>query len=141
MIKAIIIDDEIHSIETLEWKLKNYCKDVDVVATFTNPAEGLQHIDQNKIDLLFLDIEMPGMTGFDLLQKVSNFTFDVIFTTAYDEYGIRAIKYSALDYLLKPVQVDELIEAISKFQKKHYQNILPQQLEVLFQSFEQRNKS
>lgn len=139
MIKVIIIDDEIHSIETLQWKLKTYCPEVEVMATFNDPVKGLEYLEIHKIDLLFLDIEMPIMTGFDLLQKVSNFTFDVIFITAYDEYGIRAIKYSALDYLLKPVQGEELAEAITKYQKKHFQNVLPQQLEVLFQSLQEKN--
>ena len=141
MIKAIIIDDEIHSIETLQWKVENYCPDVDIVDTFSDPTDGLRYLNNHKIDLLFLDIEMPVMNGFDLLQEVTNLNFDVIFTTAYDEYGIRAIKYSALDYLLKPVQVEELVEAITKFQKKHYQNVLPQQLEVLFETLKKENNS
>ena len=141
MIKALIIDDEIHSIETLQWKIENYCPDVKIVETFNDPVKGLGYLTDHKIDLLFLDIEMPVMNGFDVLQEVTNLNFDVIFTTAYDEYGIRAIKYSALDYLLKPVQVEELVEAVTKFQKKHYQNVLPQQLEVLFDSLKKESNS
>lgn len=139
MIQSIIIDDEIHAIETLEWKFKNYCPNVNVIATFTDPKMGLDFLEKNKIDLLFLDIEMPEMSGFDLLQQVSNLHFDVILVTAYDEFGIRAIKFSALDYILKPVQEDDLKTAIAKYQKKHFQNILPQQLEVLFQSLQGKN--
>ena len=134
MITAIIIDDEEHSIETLEWKLKNYCPSVRIAAAFTDPVQGLDYIESNPIDLLFLDIEMPVLTGFDLLQKVSKINFDVIFTTAYDEYGIRAIKYSALDYLLKPIEVEELELAVQKCQNKKHQSISPEQLEVLFSS-------
>ena len=140
MIKALILDDELHSVETLQWKLENYCKDVEIVATFNDPVKGVEYINEHKIDLLFLDIEMPVLTGFDVLQKVSTLDFDVIFTTAYDEYGIRAIKFSALDYLLKPVQPEELMEAVTKFQKKHYQSVLPQQLEALFQSLKKDNQ-
>lgn len=142
MIKAVIIDDEKHAIETLQWKIENYCDDVKILKTFDSPEEGVEFLNSHKIDLLFLDIEMPNLTGFGVLQKMTSYDFDVIFTTAYDEYGIRAIKYSALDYLLKPVQVDELKDAITKFQKKHFQNVLPQQLEVLFQSLKKdSNKS
>ena len=115
MIKAVIIDDEVHSIETLIWKLDNFTEGVEVVGQFTDPVKGLQFLQSNSIDLLFLDIEMPSLTGFDLLQKLGTVNFDVIFITAYDEYGIKAIKYSALDYLLKPVQEDELKTAIEKF--------------------------
>ena len=139
MIRAIIIDDEKHSIKMLQWKIEKYCTDVEIIETFLDSKRGLSFIENNKIDLLFLDIEMPELNGFDLLQKVNHPNFDVIFTTAYDEYGIRAIKYSALDYLLKPVQEEELIEAITKFKRKQNRKIIPQQLEVLFQSLQQEN--
>ncbi len=141
MITAIIIDDEEHSIETLVWKLKNYCPDVKVAATFNNPVDGLAYIEANPIDLLFLDIEMPILSGFDLLQKVGKINFDVIFTTAYDEYGIRAIKYSALDYLLKPIEIEELVAAVQKCQDKKHQSITPEQLEVLFSSLKREPDS
>ena len=139
MIKAVILDDEKHAIETLKWKLENYCPDVKVISTFNDPEDGVEYLNSHKVDLLFLDIEMPVLTGFGVLQEMKSFDFDVIFTTAYDKYGIRAIKYSALDYLLKPVQIDELQEAITKYQKKHFRNVLPQQLEVLFQSLQKDN--
>ncbi len=139
MIKALIIDDEEHSIETLEWKINNYCEAVDVVASFSSPIEGLKYINSNAIDLLFLDIEMPLLSGFDLLHQVRKINFDVIFTTAYDEYGIKAIKFSALDYLLKPVEIEELKAAVLKCHEKKFQSISPGQLEVLFDTL--RNSS
>ena len=139
MIKAVIIDDEFHSIETLEWKLKNYTSGVEVVAKFSDPVEGKNYLETHSVDLLFLDIEMPVLTGFELLQNLNNIPFDVIFTTAYDEYGIKAIKYSALDYLLKPVQEEELQKAITKFKTKKTRAVLPEQLEVLFQSLKKED--
>lgn len=119
MIKAVIIDDEQHSIETLRWKIENYCPDVEVAASFDHPAEGVAYLRQNACDILFLDIEMPRLNGFDVLEELgSSLPFDVIFTTAYDNFGIQAVKFSALDYLLKPVQNKELKEAIEKHLRK-----------------------
>ncbi|MEM9720416.1 MAG: LytTR family DNA-binding domain-containing protein [Bacteroidota bacterium] len=140
MIKSVIIDDEQHSIETLEWKLENYTPNVSVLARFTDPKEGLKYLSTHSVDLLFLDIEMPEMTGFQLLQTLHPVQFDVIFTTAYHEYGIKAIKYSALDYLLKPVQVEELQTAISKHIEKKSRFIVPAQLEVLLQNMGREHK-
>ena len=118
-IKAVILDDEIHSIETLQWKLENYCPEVEVVATFDDPQKGVQHLKNNPPDLLFLDIQMPILNGFDVLEELGpDLPFDVIFATAYDQFGIQAIKASALDYLLKPVQNKDLKEAIEKFVRK-----------------------
>ena len=123
MISAVIIDDELHSLETLSWKINEYCEGVQVLATFSDPTIGLAYLESNEVDLLFLDIEMPVLSGFDVLQKISNVNFDVIFTTAYDEYGIKAIKYSALDYLLKPIDSEELQNAIAKYRDKKHQSI------------------
>ena len=134
MISAVIIDDELHSLETLSWKINEYCEGVQVLATFSDPTIGLAYLESNEVDLLFLDIEMPVLSGFDVLQKISNVNFDVIFTTAYDEYGIKAIKYSALDYLLKPIDSEELQNAIAKYRDKKHQSISPEQLDVLFSS-------
>ena len=118
-IKAVILDDEIHSIETLQWKLENYCPEVEVVSTFDDPQKGVQYLKNNPPDLLFLDIQMPMLNGFDVLEELGpDLSFDVIFATAYDQFGIQAIKASALDYLLKPVQNKDLKEAIEKFVRK-----------------------
>lgn len=140
MIQAVIIDDEKHSAETLNWKLNRFCPDVKLKASFTDPVEGLAYLKKNKPDLLFLDIEMPKLNGFDVLESLGEIPFDVIFTTAYDEFGIRAIKFSALDYLLKPIQRNELIEAIDKFKSKGGgHQVSSAQLDVLFSNIRKEN--
>lgn len=143
MINAVIIDDEKHSVETLNWKLERCCSEVKVVAKFTNSVQGLKYLQQNPPDLLFVDIEMPRLNGFELLEQLEEVPFDVIFTTAYDEFGIRAIKFSALDYLLKPIQNEELKKAVEKFSKKNSHSLSTSQLEVLFSNIkeEQNGKS
>ncbi|MEJ7646425.1 MAG: LytTR family DNA-binding domain-containing protein [Chryseolinea sp.] len=118
MIKALIIDDELTGIETLRIALEKYCPDVEIIGTFHGPHAGLQAIRSLRPDLVFLDIQMPQMSGFDVLQQASPITFDVIFVSAHDQYAIKAIKFSALDYLLKPVDVDELIHAVNKVKGK-----------------------
>lgn len=140
MIKAVIIDDEHHSIETLTWKIENFIDNVSIQAAFSDPEEGLDYLKNHAVDLLFLDIEMPGLGGFELLQRLGPVDFNVIFTTAYDEYGIKAIKYSALDYLLKPVQEEELKTAISKHLEKHNRYLVPAQLETLLQNMSGEKK-
>ena len=138
MIKAIILDDEKHSVATLAWKLEKFCPDVEVVAQFTDSAEALEHIRENPPDLLFLDIEMPRLNGFELLEELEDpVSFDVIFITAYDEFGIRAVKANALDYLLKPVQNQELKAAIEKYKKK----LGEQTEEVLFSNKKELSKN
>jgi len=137
MIRSVIIDDESDSIKTLEWKIENYCPEVAVTQSFQNPVQGLDYLKSNSIDLLFLDIEMPRLNGFDILQGMGNIPFDVIFTTAYDEFGIQAIKFSALDYLLKPVQISELQKAVAKHQEKRRNpGQSRQQMQMLFKNIE-----
>lgn len=124
MIKAIILDDEKHSVATLAWKLEKFCPDVTVVKQFTDPVEALEYLNNHPPDLLFLDIEMPRLNGFEVLEELGDqLSFDVVFTTAYDEFGIRAVKANALDYLLKPVQNQELKAAIEKYKKKRGNNM------------------
>ena len=138
MIKAVVIDDEKHSIETLKWKLENYCPEVEIISSFSDPVKGLEYLRENAPDLLFLDIEMPMLNGFDILEELGEISFDVIFTTAYDDFGIQAIKFSALDYLLKPIQNQELKKAIEKFANKGAaKKITPTQLEVLFKNIKE----
>jgi two-component system, LytTR family, response regulator len=141
MIKAVIIDDEQHSIDTLKWKLENYCPEVVVQASFNSPAEGIKYLKQNPPDLLFLDIEMPMLNGFDVLEELGrDLPFDIIFITAYDNFGIQAVKFSALDYLLKPVQNRELKEAIDKHQKKAMHKVPSEQIEVLLNNVQAEKK-
>lgn len=119
MIKAIIVDDEKHSVATLAWKIENFCPEIKLVAQFTDSSEALSYIRDNQPELLFLDIEMPRLNGFELLDELGDaINFEVIFITAYDEFGIKAVKANALDYLLKPVQNQELKASIEKYKQK-----------------------
>jgi two-component system, LytTR family, response regulator len=141
MIKAVIIDDEQHSIDTLRWKLDNYCPQVEIMASFNNPSEGIAYLRNNPPDLLFLDIEMPMLNGFDVLEELGReLPFDIIFITAYDNFGIQAVKFSALDYLLKPVQNKELKESIEKHLKKSQHKIPGEQIEMLLSNVHEERK-
>jgi len=116
MIKAIIIDDEVHCIDTLSILLADYSPEVEVMEKCMSAKKGLEAIEKLKPELVFLDIEMPTMNGFELLEQFKQIPFSVIFTTSYDQYAIKAIKFSALDYLLKPIDPKELIAAVHKVQ-------------------------
>jgi two-component system LytT family response regulator len=122
MLKAVIIDDEPKAIQSLTWELDNFKNDINVIATFNDPKKGISFLSENKIDCLFLDIEMPTMDGFQLLEKLENKNFAVIITTAYNEYAIKAIKNEAIDYLLKPIDTEELEQAIKKIIKHNNNN-------------------
>lgn len=116
MIKAIIIDDEVHCIDTLNILLADYCPEVEVMEKCMSAKKGLEAIEKLNPELVFLDIEMPIMNGFELLEQFKQIPFAVIFTTSYDQYAIKAIRFSALDYLLKPIDPKELIAAVHKVQ-------------------------
>ena len=118
MIKAIIIDDEVHCIDTLSILLADYCPEVEVMKKCMFAKKGLEAIEELKPDLVFLDIEMPVMNGFELLEQFKQIPFAVVFTTSYDQYAIKAIRFSALDYLLKPIDPKELIAAVHKVQSQ-----------------------
>ena len=141
MIKAVILDDEKNCVETLQWKLEHFCPDVSVVATFNDPTKALDFLRGEEVDLLFLDIEMPNMNGFDVLESLSTCSFDVIFTTAYDNYGIQAVKFSALDYLLKPVRNKELTEAVDRHMKKSVARDPRIQIESLLKNLHAENQT
>ncbi len=111
---AIIIDDEQKSITSLKWELQHFCAELDILASFTDPEEALSFLKENTVDCIFLDIEMPKMDGFQFLEHFPDRQFSVIFTTAYDQYAINAIKERALDYLLKPIDSDDLKQTIDK---------------------------
>ncbi|MFD2563067.1 LytR/AlgR family response regulator transcription factor [Aquimarina rubra] len=114
MLKAIIIDDEQLAIDTLKWELETNCKEVEVLFSTNKPTEAIQAISKVRPDVLFLDIEMPELDGFQLLNQLEFRNFDLIFTTAYDNYAIQAFKMNAIDYLLKPIEKEELIKAVHK---------------------------
>lgn len=118
MIRAILVDDEEKSRNTLKALLEKNCPDVEICDLAESVDEALVSIKKHQPDLIFLDIEMPHGSGFTLLEKLINPDFDVIFTTAYNDYAIKAIKFSALDYLLKPIDVDDLIKAVNKVKNK-----------------------
>jgi two-component system LytT family response regulator len=117
-IRTIIIDDEIASTESLSIELKMYCPQVDIIMAVNDPIKGLEMIRSHNPDLLLLDIDMPGISGFDLLNSLDEVSFEVIFITAYDQFAIKAFKYSAMDYLLKPISSNDLIRSIEKVQQK-----------------------
>ncbi len=118
MINAIIIDDEADGRETLRMAIEKYCPEVSVLGVCATPEEGLAAIRNQKPDLVFLDVQMPHMSGFDLLQQLLPLSFEVIFVTAHDQYAIKAIRFSALDYLLKPVDIDDLMHAVKKAEER-----------------------
>jgi two-component system LytT family response regulator len=136
MINAIIIDDERHSCDALQMLLNKCCPHVQVVAICYSGEDGLKKIDELKPQLVFLDIEMPYMNGFQMLEQLQAINFEVIFTTSYDQYAITAFKFSALDYLLKPVDREELEKAMQKVSIKINPPI-SQQLEILLQRINQ----
>ena len=141
MIKAILIDDEPNSLESLEWKIEKFCPGVEVIGQFSDSEEGLDYLRSHTPDILFLDIEMPRLNGFEVLEAYGKeIPFDVIFTTAYNDFGIRAIKFSALDYLLKPIQNQELQAAIEKHRRKKGHSISTRQLDVLFSNIKEEQR-
>ena len=114
MIKAILIDDEVHCLDTLNMLVSDYCPEVQVMEQCVSAKKGLGAINKHQPELVFLDIEMPLMNGFELLEQFKEIPFSVIFTTSYDQYAIKAIRFSALDYLLKPIDPKELVVAVHK---------------------------
>jgi two-component system, LytTR family, response regulator len=136
MLKAIIIDDEPYCCEILAAMLESNCPDVNVVKICNNGHEALTAIKQDSPDLVFLDVEMPKMNGFEMLEQLPAINFHLIFTTSYDQYALKAIRFSAMDYLLKPVDREELKNAVNKVRQR-IQIPLPQQLEILMQKIRQ----
>lgn len=119
MITAMIIDDEPSSVKTLSLLLHSHVPEVKIIYTTNDPVDAVLKIQQLNPSLVFLDIQMPVLTGFDLLKKLPKINFNIIFTTAYDQYAIEAIRFSALDYLLKPIAAHDLREAIDRLIAKH----------------------
>jgi two-component system LytT family response regulator len=123
MLKSIVVDDESKSGESLKILVEDFCDDVTVSATCKTVDEALEAIKVHGPDVVFLDIQMQRETGFDLLEKLDAISFEVIFTTAHSEYAIKAFKFSAIDYLLKPIDLEELKGALAKVRKKIGQGI------------------
>src|SRR4030095_5002738 len=114
MIKAIIIDDEVHCQDPLSLLIKEFCPTLHLVEQCRSAKKGIEAIEKHKPDLVFLDIEMPAMNGFEMLEQFDEISFSIVFTTSYDQYAIKAIRFSALDYLLKPIVPKELMSAVHK---------------------------
>lgn len=118
MIKAIIIDDIQEAITVLQSDLETYCKNIEVIGSANGVVSGAKLIKELKPELVFLDIQMPDGTGFDLLEIIGDADFKLIFTTASDEFAIKAFKFSAIDYLLKPIDPDDLMQAVEKVEQQ-----------------------
>ena len=127
MIRTIIIDDEPDALEDLQEALERYCTELVVLGAYADPVEALGAIRESEPELVFLDVQMPGMSGFELLERLSPVLFNVIFVSAFDRYAIKAIRFSALDYLLKPVNVDELMRAVARVRERKSGSVYPMQ--------------
>jgi two-component system LytT family response regulator len=134
MIKAIIVDDELTAIRSLKWEIENFCNGIEVTDSFTSPTEAISAINYIKPDCVFLDIEMPEMDGFQLLERLQFRDFDLIITTAYDSYALKAFKESAIDYLLKPVDTDDLIKSVAKIKANKNKNVLGIELHKIIEN-------
>lgn len=137
LVKAIIIDDEVHCLKTLSMQLARYCPTIHVMAECGSAEEGISAIEKFSPDVIFLDVEMPRMNGFEMLQALHSINFDIIFTTGYDVYAIKAFRFSALDYLLKPIDKDDLIKATLKTSTRQG-NSITDQLEIFLQKLGQK---
>jgi two-component system LytT family response regulator len=136
MINTIIIDDERHSCDALKILLDKCCPQIVVTAICNSGEEGIKKIGELNPQLIFLDIEMPYLNGFQMLEQLTTINFEIIFTTSYDQYAITAFKFSALDYLLKPIDREELHKAVQKVSSKLTPPV-SQQLEILLQKINQ----
>jgi two-component system LytT family response regulator len=129
--KAIIVDDEPANVKNLTVLLDKYCPQVEILGAATNNQDALSFFESDRPDLIFLDIQLDNDTGFNLLKLLPKKDFEVIFVTAYDNYGIQAIKFAALDYILKPIDIDELVSAVNKAEIKLREKQQTMQLDFL----------
>lgn len=136
MLNALLIDDEPACLDSLEKDLAQYCPSINVLGKCASAKEGLQAIKKHNPDLVFLDIEMPWMNGFELLETLENITFEVVFITAYDQYALRAFRISAADYLLKPVDKDDLIAAVQKVMERKGRLLTREHFDLLVQNLQ-----
>jgi two-component system, LytTR family, response regulator len=137
MIRAVLIDDEVNALDVLEMQLNNYCTGISIIEKCEGGEKGIAAIKKHQPDLVFLDIEMPRKNGFDVLGETRGLAYDVVFTTAYDQFAVKAFKYAALDYLLKPVDILELQAAVEKVRTKKSNTGLEDKIKILFEQFSQ----
>jgi len=135
--KAVLIDDEKNALEILEWQLQTYCPQVQIASTCNTAQKGITAIQQNQPQLVFLDIEMPLRNGFEVLQEFPNAAFEVIFTTAYNQFALKAFRFAAFDYLLKPIDADDLVNAVRRYERKLLQSNFKEQLDILMKQYNQ----
>ncbi len=135
-LRAILVDDEANCLKMLEWELSDRCPEVEIVKVCSTGKAGLMAIKEEQPDIVFLDIEMPYLNGFEVLELVPEVNFDVIFTTAYDKFAVRAFKSSATDYLLKPIDGDELKAAVDKVLENRKKNAPNTDVKFLLQQLE-----
>jgi len=138
MLQVIIIEDEPRGRETLKNLLTEYCTDINIVGMAGTVKEGIQIIRNTRPDLVFLDIELHSGTGFEILENVDRYDFEVVFTTAFENYAIRAIKFSAIDYLLKPIDITELRDAVEKVRQRREVDSRNNKLWNLVQNFNRK---
>ncbi|UBZ15990.1 LytTR family DNA-binding domain-containing protein [Flagellimonas marinaquae] len=141
MLEAVIVDDEIKALQSLSWELTNLSDEVDIIASFTDASEALDYLEKNTPDCLFLDIEMPAMDGFQFIKNLKNKDFPVVITTAYNQYALQALKNEAIDYLLKPIDSDDLEETIAKIKKFNAKNLTVERLERILLNFNSESQS
>jgi two-component system, LytTR family, response regulator len=132
MITSVIVDDEKGNIEVLDSMLTSFCTDIEVAGTAANADEAYTVIREKKPDLVFLDIEMPGRNGFELIDRLSPLSFEIIFVTAFEQYATKAFRYSAIDYLLKPVGITELHEAVERARERIGKKNIQQRIDNYF---------
>ncbi len=138
--KVVIIDDELHCINVLILQLQKIDSTIEVVRTFTSPLDALKVFHNLSFDILFIDIQMPNINGFDFLSKINPINFTIVFTTAYSQYAIEAFKYSAFDYLLKPISKDQLASCLERWKTSIFNKSSNQQINYLSQLIKASNK-
>ena len=140
-IKAILIDDEAGAREVLNNLLTRFCKDVEIVAEANNLMLGVEKIKEFKPDVVFLDIQMPKYAGYEIVNFIDNIDFSIVFVTAYDKYALKAFDVSALDYILKPIDVDRLKTSVKKVSEKQHVKIAQEQYSLLNETITKRKSS
>lgn len=139
MLEAVLVDDESKALESLSWELSNLSDEVKVIASFTDAHEALLYLEKNTPDCLFLDIEMPTMDGFQFIKSLKNKNFPVVITTAYNQYALKALKNEAIDYLLKPIDSDDLNNTLDKVKKFNNKNYTAERLEQILINFNSKS--
>ena len=139
MIKCILIDDELHALRSLKWELLNFCEDIEIIGSYNSPKDAIRAINDLKPDCIFLDLQMPDMDGFQLLNKLEYKNLDPIITTAFDSYTLLDFKKNNLTYLLKPIDTDDLRNAISMVRNNKLNNNLGNGLSKFLQSAGQKD--